>query len=218
MRMEKTISAIYAEYKIMPSLQEHMFRVAAVASVVCDNFHESLPKEEIITACLLHDMGNIIKSSLEYFPEFNEPEGIEYWQKVKNEFINKYGSDEHKATIQIIQEINLSSNMVNIINSIDFLLACDHFNENNMIYKIVNYADWRVDPYGIVSYEERLDEAGKRYKNHKDGPGEEERKKLVACGREIEKQIFAKCKIKPEDINNENVAPIISELKNFMIK
>ena len=34
----------------------------------------------------------------------------------------------------------------------------------------------------------------------------------------IEKQIFAKCKIKPEYITNETVAPIISELRNFMIE
>ena len=37
------------------------------------------------------------------------------------------------------------------------------------------------------------------------------------AARQIEKQIFSKCKIKPEDINNETVAPIISELKNFVI-
>ena len=84
----------------MPNLQEHMLRVAAVASLVCDNFNEPLPKDDIITACLLHDMGNIIKSDLQYFPEFIKPEGLDYWQKVKDEYIEKYSRDEHKATIQ----------------------------------------------------------------------------------------------------------------------
>jgi hypothetical protein len=45
----------------------------------------------------------------------------------------------------------------------------------------------------------------------------EERDRLVACGQEIEKQIFAKCKIKPEDITDASVAPIIEELRNFVI-
>ena len=58
--MVRKISEIYAEYKIMPNLQMHMYRVAAVASLIYDNFNEPLNKEEIITACLLHDMGNII--------------------------------------------------------------------------------------------------------------------------------------------------------------
>ena len=35
---------------------------------------------------------------------------------------------------------------------------------------------------------------------------------------QIEKQIFSKCKIKPEDITDETVKPVIEELKNFVIK
>jgi len=62
-------------------------------------------------------------------------------------------------------------------------------------------------------------EAKNRYKNRKYlKRSEEDRVRLVACGEEIEKQIFAKCKIKPEDINNITVEPIISELRNYVIK
>ena len=41
----RKILDIYDEYKIMPNLQEHMLRVAAVASLICDNFDEVLPKK-----------------------------------------------------------------------------------------------------------------------------------------------------------------------------
>ena len=82
--MTKNISEIYEEYKIMPNLREHMLRVAGAASLICDNFTEPLNKEEIISACLLHDMGNIIKFKLDYFPEFNKPEKAEYWQNVQS--------------------------------------------------------------------------------------------------------------------------------------
>ncbi len=63
----RKISEIYEEYKIMPNLREHQLRVAAVAAQICDNFNKPLNKKEIITACLLHDMGNIIKFKLELF-------------------------------------------------------------------------------------------------------------------------------------------------------
>jgi hypothetical protein len=216
--MAKMISEIYTEYKIMPNLQEHMLRVAAVASIICDNFDEFLPKNDIITACLLHDMGNIIKSNLEILPEFLEPEGRDYWQKVKNEYIGKYGEDEHKATLEIMRELGAPSEIIELVDKIGFSLLCEHRDADNLIHKIISYSDGRVDPYGIVSYDERMEEAKKRYQNNKDNKRtEEERLKSVACGEEIEKQIFSKCKIKPEDINNETVAPVILSLKEFVI-
>lgn len=214
----KKISEIYTEYKIMLGLQEHMFRVAAVASLICDNFNEPLFKEEIITACLLHDMGNIIKSNFEFLPEFLEPEGLEYWQKVKDDYIKKYGNNEHEATKKIMKELNVSTEAIKFVDQIVFSLLCHHRDSNNFDTKIIQYSDGRVDPYGVVSYDERMNEAKKRYKNHQNNPREEEWQKMVACGKEIEKQIFAKCKIKPEDINNDTVTPIILSLRNFVIK
>ncbi|HTE48369.1 MAG TPA: HD domain-containing protein [Candidatus Paceibacterota bacterium] len=218
--MAKTIEDIYAEYKIMPNLQEHMLRVAAVAFLICDNFNESLPMDDIVTACLLHDMGNIIKSNLLYFPEFVEPEGLSYWEDVKNKFIRKYGNNEHEATIKIMKELGLPDQIVALVDQIFFSLLCSHRDSNNMSIKIIHYSDGRVDPNGIVSYDERMEEAKRRYKKNNvsiGAVGEEQRKELVACGKEIEKQIFAKCKIAPEDITNETAASIISKLKDFVI-
>lgn len=216
--MPRKVSEIYTEYKIIPSLQEHMFRVAAVAFLICDNFNELLPKEEIILACLFHDMGNIIKFKMDVIPEFFEPEGVGYWQGIKNEYIEKYGDNEHEATIRIMQELNLPDNLISLAGQNRFSLICEHRDSNDVDMKIIHYADGRVNPHGIVSYEERMDEARKRYETHKDSIKEEERRKLVDCGKEIEKQIFAKCKIKPEDINDSTVAPIILKLRDFVIK
>jgi len=216
--MVKKISEIYKDYKILPTLQEHMLRVAAVASFVCDNFNEPLPKDEIITACLLHDMGNILKFKWDSLSEFLKPEGLEYWQNVQNEYKKKYGEDEHQATVKIMKEIGLPGNIISLVEQVQFSLFCDHRVSNDFVSKIIVYADSRVDPHGVVSYEERMSEAKKRYQNHSLRTEEKERQRLVACGKDIEKQIFAKCKIKPEDINNKTVASIIAELKNFVIK
>src|SRR3989344_7719535 len=100
---------------IMPSLQLHMFRVTSVAQIICESLGENVilvseahpesgswtsqddAKNNILSACLLHDMGNILKFNLDLFPEFLQPEGKEYWQKVKDSFEKKYGKDEHEA-------------------------------------------------------------------------------------------------------------------------
>ena len=212
----KKISEIYSEYKIMPNLQEHMLRVAAVASLICDNFNELLPKKDIITACLLHDMGNIIKFKLNYFPEFNKPEGIEYWQNVQNEYIKKYGNDEHHVAKEIASEIGVSERVLELINAISFLGASHNVLSEDFGKKVVDYCDNRVSPFGVVSGEQRFMDLRKRYTNH--GGDTPERQAFEKALRQIEKQIFSKCKIKPEDINDEAIAPIIEELRNFVIR
>lgn len=216
-KMPMTITDLYKKYKILKSLQEHMLRVAAVASMICDNFIEEMNKEEVITACLLHDIANIIKFDMTIFPKFFEPEGVEYWQNVKNEYIEKYGKDEHVATVQIAKEIGVSELAASFVAGVEFSLMFNHRDGYDFGNKIVVYADNRVSPHGVVPYLDRMEDARSRYKHLNTGQ-EEEHANLVACGGEIEAQIFAKCKIKPEDITDESVAHIIEELRGFVIK
>lgn len=213
----RKIRDIYEEYKIMPNLQMHQLRVAGVVSQLCDSLNLEVTKETLIITCLLHDMGNIIKSRLDYFPEFIQPEGLDYWQNVKYEFIQKYGDDEHEATVQIIKELGLSERVVSLAGENRFSYMCKHSEAEDLMQKLIHYADGRVGPHGILSYDERMNDANKRYKNHKLSVEEEERDRLVNCGRDIEKYIFSHSTIKPEDINDESIAPMIEELKNFEI-
>ncbi len=201
----------------MPNLQMHQLRVAAVAYQICDSLNTKIDKDMLVTVCLLHDMGNIIKSKLDYFPEFVKPEGIDYWQGVKDEFIQKYGENEHEATVEIIKELNLPEKISYLAGENRFSFMCKHSKEGDLIQKLIHYADGRVGPHGILSYDERMNDANKRYKNHKLSVEEEERDRLVNCGRDIEKYIFSYSNIKPEDINDESVKNIIEELKNFEI-
>src|SRR3989344_8748672 len=105
----KTPREIYSAYKIMPSLQLHQLRVAAVAKLLCEGCTKPINEHDVILACLFHDMGNIIKSELSYFPDFTEPEGVEYWERVKADFVEAYGTDSHTANIAIAKEIGFSS-------------------------------------------------------------------------------------------------------------
>lgn len=202
----------------MPNLVEHQLRVAAVASMLCDNIDDpSIDRDTIIKTCLLHDMGNIIKSNLEYFPDFIEVQNLDYWIKIKNDFIEKYGTDEHKATIAIIKELGLQDEIIRLADQNRFSLFCEHLEGPNLNIKIIHYADARTGPYGILSLQERMDEAKERYKDHYLKEDDNVREKLVGCAFGIEKQIFKKCNIKPEDINDESVAPYIEKLRNFEI-
>lgn len=101
-----TIQDAYVKYQIPPKLQMHQYRVAGVALGIAESISVAkVDTENIVRACLLHDMGNIIKFNMSLFPEFFEPEGIDFWRKVKRSFIKKYGPDEHVATMEIAREI-----------------------------------------------------------------------------------------------------------------
>lgn len=214
--MSRTVQEIYEEYKIFPNLQKHMLRVAAVASLICDAMEISVDKENIVVAELFHDMGNIIKSNPSSLPEFFQPEGVEHWMRIKQEFISRYGPDEHHANVAIIKEIGLSERAVFLADQNRFSFICLHKENPDMDVKIMNYSDGRVAPHGVLSYQGRMDEVKKRYG---DRLGENlESETLISCGLEIERQIFEKCKIRPEDITDETIASIILELKDFVIK
>jgi hypothetical protein len=213
----RKITDIYDEYKIMPNLQMHQLRVTAVAKQICESLSIETDKNAVIKACLLHDMGNIIKFTLGYFPEFLEPEGLEYWQKVKNDYIFKYGSNDHAASLAIAQEINVSARIYDLINCIDATVSENIAIEDDWEKKICAYADNRVSPYGVVSAIDHSINAKKRYKNHPHYFSEKDRSLFMKNLFSIEKQIFSRSKIKPEDINDASVARDIEILKDFEI-
>lgn len=210
------IQEIYEKYKIMPQLQLHQLRVAAVASIIADNFEAELDNNSITTACLLHDMGNIIKFDLQKFPRFLEPKGLEYWQKVKIYFEEKYGPDEHKATFEIVKKLQVSRNVREIIAAYGFSKAVQTHKTTDYNIKIAAYSDHRVNPLGICSLNERIKDGEKRYENNPKYKGKFQT--LAPVWKKIEKQIFAKCKIAPIDINEKSVRPLIDKLRKYKIQ
>ena len=215
----KTAGEIYAAYKISPFLQLHQLRVAAVAKTIADHFDGTLDTRALLIAALFHDMGNIIKFDLSHFPETSEPEGVAYWQKVKDDFIRRYGPDEHHATIAIAHELHLPLQAVLYIDGVGFSKLEKTRDTHSVEQKIVEYGDLRVAPQGVTSMSERLTEARERYKNHsKSGSWDADRyQALVAAAKEIEEQIFARTSISPTDITEEKIQPLIGALRDFNI-
>lgn len=204
------------------NLQVHQLRVASVAKQICDAFGNeniSIDTHSVVTACLLHDMGNIIKFDLSYFPEFVEPEGLDYWQNVKNQFIGKYGNNEHLATDAIAKEVGLSEKVLSMLELTGFSKVLQVLNDNSTEKKICNYADMRVGPFGILSIDQRAKDGEARHarktsvtKNDRTDFGE-----VVKGLAKLEQQIFTNLKIKPGDINNQSIEKIIEELKNWQL-
>lgn len=209
------ITEIYNLYKIPPNLQLHQLRVAAVASIICDNFKAKLDSSAVITACLLHDMGNIVKFDFEAFPEFTKPEGKDYWKNIQDEVIRKYGSDEHEATTAIISEIGAEEVIIKLVNSVGFVKAESNCLSKNYAIKICSYSDMRVAPNFVTSLKARLMEAKERYVYQRKKWNEEEFEFYESRWEKIEEQIFEKCSIAPYDITDEKVYPLIEDLKNF---
>ncbi len=224
-----TILEVYEKYKVMPQLREHQFRVAGVASVIIDNLLPITDKEEVVAACLLHDIGNIIKFDLSKSKNLlsrgagsgfagNVDLDLDYWQKVKDEFVEKYGEDEHVASVAIAKELGVSNRVLELVDCVGFEQAEGNLKSGDLGKQICAYADMRVMPKGVRSMEERFADLRVRYahRNNEWG-GPDKRYTFERSLREIEKQIFKKCKITPGDITEETVQSVMLELKNFEI-
>jgi hypothetical protein len=204
------ITEIYEQYKIMPQLAMHQFRVAAVAMQICKSLSADTNQNNLIASCLLHDMGNIIKSDFDLNHFSMNKEEISYWNGVKKEFIEKYGLDVSSATLAIASEIGVKEDIIHLIEHNDFKYICDISESDSLEKKILKYSDLRVGLHGLLSLNERFMDIINRYSKLFDGDRKE-------CAENIENEIFSHSNIKPEDINDESVAKIIEELKNFEI-
>ena len=219
----KTPREIYAAYTIMPTLQLHQLRVAAVAKLVCDNLKRPVNTHDVILACLFHDMGNIIKSDFSAFPDFCEPQGIAYWEGVKVRFIQKYGANTHQVNVAIAGEIGLPEGVVALIDGIAYSKMASILEGSSYERKICEYADTRVGPRGVLSQQERMLEGKWRHDKRKKEEAEKLEPYYVDTGFEtllhlahgIERQIFSETTMKPEDINDVAVAPLIEELWEY---
>lgn len=196
-----------------------MLRVGAVAKTICEHFKgEPIDMTSVVAACLLHDMGNIIKFDLTRFPSFLEPKGLVYWENVQEKYKERYGTQEHIATELILEEIGVTDRVRELVQTIDFYKAEENAGTDDFEKKICDYADNRVDPNGIVSLDERLLDLQKRYGKKYPGSENEQRRELYGKYlHQIEDQIFAHCNISPESITNESVNGTITSLINCVV-
>lgn len=223
------IQWIYDRYKLTPALQRHQRRVAAVSELIFENLDEDASRKigagerrAVRAATLLHDMGNVIKFNFDVLPEFLEPQGRDYWQKIKEQFIKRYGNDEKSAIMQIARELGTPTRVQELIDSVGFTNVQENLKSGDLARQITDYADMRVDPHGIVSLEKRITEGKKRWeKNYSAKDITEKNKQLYAecvrCFEELETEIFQHAEIAPKDITNETADSHITALQTATI-
>jgi len=187
------IIPIYDRFEIPPNLREHMFRVAAVADMICSNWGNeviAINRDEAVASCLVHDLGNIAKMKMESTESINmlgeEAPNAAHWRAVRERAIQKYGGTSDEATTNMAKEAGIDDRIIFIIENGGagpLLLTDSIIRTQDWSLKILSYADCRVTPYGIASARERVGDLSRRYGDgHKDYFGN------VA---EVERQIFA---------------------------
>jgi hypothetical protein len=187
-----------------------MIEVAAVASHLADNVKKvEINKKHIVEWALLHDMGNLVK-----FKDFISPHmklGEDYWRKVQKKLIEKYGSDAHQATIEIIKEMNLINHqpILHLIKSSDFR-AISQNGYSSIETRICDYADMCVSPHGIVGFDKRMEDLIKRYRLDKGDSSTKTR-------RENELEIDKSVKVDLKKINKIDYSDLIKELSSYDI-
>jgi hypothetical protein len=213
------ILEIYKKYQIMPQLAEHQLRVAAVAEIICSHISVPVNKHDVVVACLLHDMGNIVKFNFSETTKEMVGEEVygqlDYWERVKREFLEKYGVGSHNATNKIVEELGLGERVRELVNSVGFHQGIKNAAGNDFEKKVCTYSDMRVMPLGVGLLEDRLADLRRRYKNHQEGSGERDSFEIAL--REIEGQIFEHCSIKPDDIAEAAIAERKEQLKSFEV-
>jgi len=209
------IGEIYERYHIPPWLAEHMYRVAAVATRVFDAYAATDPslggRDDLIVACLLHDIGNIVKFNFITLPP---PDGrVEYWKEVQSEMIAKYGTSEHPASKALCEEIGQWERIAPILEHTSDYDACILLERGSLLQRIVAYADQRVAPTGVVSLAQRLRDMRARY----DHPNTDHFRMLDTAIMENEKGLFSGISLKPEDITEQSIASLVAEVRSFEI-
>jgi len=213
-----TVQEIYDSYRIMPGLRLHQLRAAAVGKLVCEAIDMPVDIHSVILACLFHDMGNIVKSDFTQLPELIKDEGAEHWERVKVDFISKYGESAHNANVAIAKEIGLPEKVVSLIDDISFSNIARIVSSGSLEQKIAEYTDTVIGPFGALPQKDRFADARARsIARGKDYYSEEGYRILCADAAELERQVFANTSITPRDISDTSIAPLLEELKHFQV-
>lgn len=105
--------------------------------------------------------------------------------------------------------------MNNILHGYGYSQGENSFKSKDYNIKVAVYSDFRVTPFKVASFKERIEEGLERYSNNKEKV--KRIKDFYHFWEEVEVQIFKNCQIKPQDITNEKVEPMLEILRNYEI-
>jgi hypothetical protein len=214
-----SISEIYQTFRVPSSLQLHMMRVAAVGSLICDNWTgPKISKEKVVALLLIHDLGNIVKFTLDSpattaLPK-EELAKIGYWRQVKADVIARYGADDHTATLKMAGELGASKEILEVMDEMGIVEDGDYnpTGSNKWELEICVYSDMRVMFHGVAGSDERIKDLLTRYK----GTSKEPKFKLLGeMVPALEAEISQNMSIAPSEINDISIKPYLAEFQRL---
>lgn len=194
------ISDIYKKYSVTPGLADHMITVTKILLTLKKYWTgEHINWDQIVTAGLLHDIGNIVKFDFDKFPDLlgGEKVNVLFWKKAQQKIRMKYGSDDHLATKAILMELNVAPDLIKIIHDKSFANIVTILKSDKWAAKLLLYSDLRVLPSGIGTIQDRIDDVKTRmpkYAQRGDFPN------LINAAFELEKQIQSNLSISVKNI------------------
>lgn len=208
------IRDVYTNYSIPPNLQRHMLLVAQIAGSLISNWTQDFDnKDDLLLACLLHDLGNLIKSDLDKYPDFLGVPMTEIptWKAKQRLMIDKYGSDEHKATKKMLEELHCKSEIISLILDKTFANAISIRDGDNWSLKLLLYCDMRVGPHGLLPLEQRVIELMTKSKKYT------RREDLLTAIIEIEQKLKDKTKTILSEITSKSFTIVDKTLLDIHI-
>lgn len=204
---------VYNQFDILPNIREHMRRTAAVALYIIDHWQgPTINKDEVIAACLVHDLANIVKVDFSH-PEMLGPEAqrLAHWQVEQAKAIALYGAEEHAATDAMLVIIEALDRIRKLVQGAVFANNSKTAEGVDWEQKIVSYTDVRVGPFGVISLHERLVDAKRRYAGKREF-STDKNVPVIAAAYSIEEQLGKNMNIAVDSITDETIAPYLKQL------
>jgi phosphohistidine swiveling domain-containing protein len=217
----KNISSLYRAYRVPPNLQLHLLRVAALGTLIAENWkHVPLDHATLVTSLLLHDVGNIVKADYDKYPDLfpEEMKNLAYWKSVQYWVRTKFGETDVEASLAIARELNVPTTVLDLMARKLFVRNAETAVSHSWELKIAAYADQRIGPYGILPLEERFAEAKERYRGVAYASvNRSEYDSLVRYAYDIERQVEKHCALSLQEITDDMLQPIMERLHSFDI-
>ncbi len=220
-----TAQDVYQHYHLPQHLQQHMLLAAAVGQTIIKSWRKcgktKLNKDLIITTLLTHDMGNIIKFDLSHPLGKNlsrTEKNHNYWEKLQQAFIDRYGLRADQANIKILQELHLPNESIQILENHTFEQLPKIISSQNWEEKIVFYGDLRLTPNGLANVEERIQDLKNRYQDRdldwKQNNLVEQRTKQCL---QLEEQLNQKTKFNLRKLSNKKLKDLTTKLTAYSL-
>lgn len=170
----------------------------------------------MITACLMHDLGNIVKMDFSLHDEgYGQP--IAYREEKKAIVKARYGTSCHEATIAMCRELGVAERVIAIIDHMGIKSFMEEDGPRET--QIVRYTDMRVDPRGVVSLDERMLDGYRRYKDYPSADRAREPlwTQVLDNAHQQELRLFTQTNLLPEQITQQTTLPYQAALWSFQI-